>query len=65
MRKNMLNEAEIRAESKSKAGRLFGYCAKHEGIQGVALLDGKQNCLGFISLENIQQKIDKGPYIEV
>ena len=64
-KKVKIDDMAIRAESKSKSGRLLGYCAKRDVIKGVALLDGNQECLGFIPLERIQRKIEKGPFIEV
>ena len=64
-KKARIDDMAIRADSKSKSGRLLGYCAKRDGIKGIALLDGNQECLGFVPLEKIQQKIEQGPFIEV
>ena len=58
-------EMEIRAESLSKGKRLVGYCAEHNGEIGMAIFDGKEECLGFISLQTMQTRIKAGPYIEV
>jgi len=58
-------DMEIRAKSLSRSGRLLGYCAKHNGQKGVALLDGKNECLAFIPWEDIKKKLDSGPYINV
>ncbi len=64
-KKKKIDDMEIRAESRSKSGRLLGYCAEHEGVKGIALLDGKQECLGFISMESLQNKIESSPFIVV
>ncbi len=58
-------DLEIRAKSLSRAGRLLGYCARRNGQKGVAMLDGNDVCLGFITLDDLKKRLESGPYIDV